>query len=121
MSLSSLQATVAVNRFGLGARPGEIAAVRSDPRGWLHAQLRPETTLPAPMAALPSSVDDLGAFRQWTATLARKGRAQDVDPAAMRADAAARGDRTMAAPADDTDATMAPAMARSGARRWCWS
>ncbi len=29
----------AVNRFGLGAKPGEIAAA-SDARGWLHAQLR---------------------------------------------------------------------------------
>lgn len=31
---------VAANRFGLGARPGEIAAAAGDPRGWLAAQIR---------------------------------------------------------------------------------
>ena len=33
-------ATIATNRFGLGARPGEIAACAGDPRGWLAAQLK---------------------------------------------------------------------------------
>jgi uncharacterized protein (DUF1800 family) len=33
-------AAIATNRFGLGARPGEIAACAGDPRGWLEAQLR---------------------------------------------------------------------------------
>jgi uncharacterized protein (DUF1800 family) len=31
---------IAANRFGLGARPGELAAIGADPRGWLLAQLR---------------------------------------------------------------------------------
>lgn len=114
MSPYSLDATVAVNRFGLGARPGEIAAVRSDPRGWLRAQLRPETSLPAPMAALPSSVEDLGAFRQWTAELARKARAQGMDLATMRADTATRDNRTLMAAPAEADAAMAPGMARTG-------
>lgn len=35
-----LQAEIAVLRFGLGARPGELQAVKSDPRGWLLAQTR---------------------------------------------------------------------------------
>ena len=38
----SLQTAVAVTRFGLGARPGEIAAAASDPRGWITDQIRPE-------------------------------------------------------------------------------
>jgi uncharacterized protein (DUF1800 family) len=33
-----LQPEIAVMRFGLGARPGELAAVAADPRGWLRAQ-----------------------------------------------------------------------------------
>lgn len=33
-------AAIATNRFGLGARPGEMARAASDPRGWLLAQLR---------------------------------------------------------------------------------
>ncbi|HTP39191.1 MAG TPA: DUF1800 domain-containing protein [Steroidobacteraceae bacterium] len=32
-------ATIAANRFGLGARPGDIAAMSADPRGALRAQL----------------------------------------------------------------------------------
>jgi uncharacterized protein (DUF1800 family) len=30
---------IAANRFGLGARPGELASIGADPRGWLTAQL----------------------------------------------------------------------------------
>src|SRR5580692_12879297 len=36
----STAAAIATNRFGLGARPGEIAACAGDPRGWLEAQLK---------------------------------------------------------------------------------
>lgn len=35
----SLAAAIAANRFGLGARPGELADVERDPRGWLRRQL----------------------------------------------------------------------------------
>ena len=35
-----LMAAVAVTRFGLGARPGEIEAARGDSQGWLAAQVR---------------------------------------------------------------------------------
>jgi uncharacterized protein (DUF1800 family) len=31
---------IAANRFGLGARPGELTSIGSDPRGWLAAQLK---------------------------------------------------------------------------------
>ena len=31
---------IAANRFGLGARPGELASLSGDPRGWLTAQLK---------------------------------------------------------------------------------
>jgi uncharacterized protein (DUF1800 family) len=33
------QAAIAANRFGLGAKPGDGAAIGNDPRGWLGAQL----------------------------------------------------------------------------------
>src|SRR5580692_6873825 len=36
----STAAVIATNRFGLGARPGEIAACADDPRGWLEVQLK---------------------------------------------------------------------------------
>lgn len=35
-------AAIAVTRFGLGARPGEIEAAKADPQGWLTAQIRRE-------------------------------------------------------------------------------
>src|SRR6185295_4131631 len=35
----SLEAAIAANRFGLGARPQDGAAIGNDPRGWLEAQL----------------------------------------------------------------------------------
>jgi uncharacterized protein (DUF1800 family) len=38
-------AAIAANRFGLGARPGELAAIGADSRGWLRAQLQ----APAPV------------------------------------------------------------------------
>lgn len=47
--------TAAVNRFGLGAMPGELAQVR-EPRGWLHAQLRVKPDM-SPFAGLPDSLD----------------------------------------------------------------
>lgn len=36
----ALNAAVAVTRFGMGARPGEIAVVSADPQGWLEGQIR---------------------------------------------------------------------------------
>ena len=39
-SPNDLNAAIAVTRFGLGARPGEIALAAADPRGWLRAQIR---------------------------------------------------------------------------------
>ena len=36
----NLGASIAVTRFGLGARPGEIDAARADPKGYLKAQIR---------------------------------------------------------------------------------
>ena len=55
----------------------------SDPRGWLFGQLVAEPAVPAPLAALPSTLDDLTAFGKWTAELARKARAQGMDPTTM--------------------------------------
>ena len=40
MADRDLEAAIAATRFGLGARPGEIASARSDPRGFLKAQIR---------------------------------------------------------------------------------
>ena len=76
--LSLQEATIAANRFGLGARPGEIKAIAGDPRGWLIAQLEPEKTLPTPLAALPSTADDSTAFIRWLSSLGLTGDAGKI-------------------------------------------
>ena len=42
MADRDLDAAIAATRFGLGARPGEIAEAKADPRGFLKAQIRRE-------------------------------------------------------------------------------
>ena len=49
----SMAAAIAANRFGLGARPGELDTIAHDPRGWLTAQL----TGPAPLITDPDLHD----------------------------------------------------------------
>jgi len=57
MITSKLAAVVAANRFGLGARSGELAAIGDDPRGWLLAQVEGPRTPAAVIAQLQSSQD----------------------------------------------------------------
>ena len=52
---TKLAAVIAANRFGLGARPGELSAIGDDPKGWLIAQVEGARTPPAAIAQLPSS------------------------------------------------------------------
>ncbi|MEO0421209.1 MAG: DUF1800 domain-containing protein [Pseudomonadota bacterium] len=57
--MSLHDATIAANRFGLGARPGDLTAIAKDPRGWLLAQLTPTSALPSALRALPPSREDI--------------------------------------------------------------
>lgn len=43
--MSRLEGAIAATRFGMGARPGEIDAASSDPRGWLKMQVRPDAAV----------------------------------------------------------------------------
>jgi uncharacterized protein (DUF1800 family) len=92
-SSAKAEATLALNRFGMGPRPGSIAAIEADPRGALIAELeRPYAALAA-SSALPSStkafrtVADANAWRQARATLAKREqeakRKQMADASAM--------------------------------------
>ncbi len=76
-------AAIAANRFGLGARPGDLKAIAGDPRGWIKAQLTPERVPPAPIEKLPAAEDDLLAFGRWL--VARQLRGPDADKVAARA------------------------------------
>jgi uncharacterized protein (DUF1800 family) len=50
----------AANRYGLGARPGELAAVGDDPRGWLARQVGREIE-PRPELALLATAEAIAA------------------------------------------------------------
>ena len=77
-----MQAEIAVLRFGLGARPGDLAAVAHDPRTWLRAQVTGATPLAVdtPM----TSSDQI-----FTAFLAARDERQQIRRDVTTGDAAA--------------------------------
>ncbi len=64
MADRELDAAIAVTRFGLGARPGELDDVRRDPQGWLKAQVRPEGA-DQPATSGARSQDRIAEFREY--------------------------------------------------------
>jgi uncharacterized protein (DUF1800 family) len=58
----TLEAVIAANRFGLGARPGELQAIGGDPRGWLARQVAGSRPIPKDVASLPSSAQAFRVF-----------------------------------------------------------
>ena len=81
-----LTAAIALTRFGMGARPGEIDAVGGDPRGWLEAQVRPGGA-PQPEGAFASSVQrvqDLQGYRQAGQERRQVGAARPMAEAPMQ-------------------------------------
>ncbi|NBQ79525.1 MAG: DUF1800 family protein, partial [Betaproteobacteria bacterium] len=77
------EAVIAVNRFGLGAAPGELVAASRDPRGWLLAQLRgPEPAYPQ-LAALGGSDDLLKEYPRWLMSMRAELR-RGADAASMQ-------------------------------------
>ncbi len=90
--MSSTLAVIAANRFGLGARPGELSAIGDDPRGWLLEQIRKPQAPSAEIAALPSGPQILREFFELRAARRQvrqnAKRQQDASPdAAALADA----------------------------------
>ena len=72
-SSNPLAAAIAANRFGLGARPGELAAVEKDPEAWLRRQLQGAPPVLAD-AALRPSADTLQKAQQQRKELAEARR-----------------------------------------------
>ena len=54
--MTDAKATIAINRFGLGARPSEIQEIRR-PEAWLLDQLQGPTRQSAELRDLPDSAD----------------------------------------------------------------
>jgi uncharacterized protein (DUF1800 family) len=86
------EAALALHRFGMGPRPGSIAAIESDPRGALIAELERSPAAAIQASLLPSSakayraVTDANARRQAKAIVATKVQ---KEAAAKMADAGA--------------------------------
>lgn len=76
------QAGAAANRFGLGARAGELSAINGDPRGWLLAQLGS----PPRIAAFDGLTDSPGYLALYAQV-----QQQRRDARMRRADAPAAG------------------------------
>src|SRR5258705_10867030 len=97
------EAVVALHRFGMGPRPGSIAAIEADPRGALLAELDRPAISELAAANLPSSakayraVTDAFAKRQAKAIVAKKEqdakRLQMAEASAMM-EGAAQGQGT---------------------------
>ena len=98
-----LRAAIAATRFGLGAKPGEIAEARKDPQGFLKSQIR-RSGADLPPGQAPSSAQRMTAFREYQLQRreVRLEKAADVRPA---------GPGAAAQPADPAMATQAPGRA----------
>jgi uncharacterized protein (DUF1800 family) len=59
-----MMAAIAVTRFGLGARPGELADARQDPRGFLKSQIR-RAGADQPPGPPTTSRQRMGEFRDY--------------------------------------------------------
>jgi uncharacterized protein (DUF1800 family) len=76
-------AIIAANRFGLGARPGELTDIGDDARRWLTQQLKGTRPVPQEVAALPSSV---AAFQAFAKVLRERRQDKRSDDAAKAAE-----------------------------------
>ncbi|HEY4445904.1 MAG TPA: DUF1800 domain-containing protein [Steroidobacteraceae bacterium] len=84
-----LQTEIAVLRFGLGARPGDLTAAAGDPRAWLTAQIKGGLPLAGntPLAASDQIFTELLAARDEFREKKREAVAQFSDPKAPAAPA----------------------------------
>lgn len=97
----SLQAAIAVTRFGLGARPGEIAKAAADPHGWLTAQIRAEGG-DLPTGAWPDAQSRLVALQDYRQQVRALKAEYGVQGKGAPAAAPAGGPRAASAPVLDS-------------------
>jgi uncharacterized protein (DUF1800 family) len=101
------EAALALHRFGMGPRPGSIAAIEADPRGAVIAELERPPGSFAGVSALPSSskafrtVADANARRQARAIVAKRAeqeaKRQQMSEAPAMAEGAEQAGNEMAA------------------------
>ena len=69
-------AVIAVNRFGLGAKPGELRAAADDPKHWLKSQIRTSVTGNPPELRTPDVFVEVRALLRARREQARSGKAE---------------------------------------------
>ncbi len=92
--MSRTDAVIAVQRFGLGARPGDLQLIGNDPRGWLVAQLGPVPQPPAAFRDMPTAAERFVAFREMQQ--ARRAAKQIGGATAIMAPDKAQADKIQA-------------------------
>ncbi len=83
----SLAAAIAVNRFGLGARQGELEAAAPDPKAWLSRQLKDNSAFALSAPGLPTTrvaAEALGSYLEDLKTKTA-GNAGKMTPEAQEA------------------------------------
>jgi len=66
---------IAVNRFGLGARRGELAEAAPDPRGWVRQQLSGPSAMPAALVAMRPSQEAIVELLEFRRQFKKDGNA----------------------------------------------
>jgi uncharacterized protein (DUF1800 family) len=77
------EAAIAANRFGLGARPGELKVISVDPQGWLLNQLSGSVTLSSEIASLKDSASilvDVARAREMQNEQKKQGKSKKDSP-----------------------------------------
>ena len=110
---AAAKAVLALNRFGMGPRPGSVVAIAADPREALLAELAQPPAYPAAASALPSSarayrtVFEANAKRQSKVVLAKRAAEQakqqqmaGASPAMTETPAQGEGDAALKAAAE---------------------
>lgn len=77
MTHMSIESIIAVNRFGLGAAPDDVAAAGADPRSWLARQVDTPSASYPEFGKLAHSSDALKAYPRWIASLGKGSAAMD--------------------------------------------
>ena len=75
------EAIIAANRFGLGARPGDLQEIDKNPTAWLLDQLEGPSRLPSEIRSLPETPEVLVEVQKIRQMRREEKRAADDEPA----------------------------------------
>ena len=79
--MMNIETVIAANRFGLGARPGDLEAIGADPQRWLRKQLAGPSRLPDEINRLPLSASVFVEFQDVRRMQREAKRAAADEPA----------------------------------------